>query len=248
MDQELEARDSGTEPNGMFQSALSAVTKFGCLGLAAAIVIGALIGSLGSLFPKTVAIDQKINPCSVHVPIGYRVEKYRWPTNGFRVHIWAESRVSMFSMTFDVPKLKLVRVKTHRWVTNDRAILLELDYVHPDSAVRPGEVALLYDFVRGELHSFSSTDAWLVWQPERPHSRKSTREEFDRALQELSTAERSDPKVIGHSESAIPKRTVIRNLRTDGIYSSPEAERMHSAAPVWLDQNDNPPKQIVIRR
>jgi hypothetical protein len=200
MDQELESRDSEPETNRTLRSALIAVPKFGCFGLVAAVVIWVLSGWLGSRFPQTVAREQKSYPYGLYDPYGYSVEKYRWRTHGVRVHIWAEAAVSMFNMSFDAPDLELVRVKTHRWLANDRALLLELDYrVRKDSSYRIRQVALLYDFEHGELHSRGSASDWFVWQPDRLHSQESTRGEFYRALNELSTTSRSDPKVDGQS-------------------------------------------------
>ena len=77
-------------------------------------------------------------------------------------------------MVFDVPHLELTRVKTQRWLAGDRAILLELDYVYHDSIETRDELALLYDFERGELHSFGGAGAWFVWHPENRPSRRAT--------------------------------------------------------------------------
>lgn len=138
---------------------------------------------LGSAFPATIAEDQRNYPYGVNTSFGYSVQKHRWRRNGLRINLWAGSSLTM---TFDVPGLELARVKTQRWLAKDRAILIELDYVYHDSIESRGELALLYDFERGELHSFGSPSAWFVWEPESMPSRKATREEFDEVVAKLS--------------------------------------------------------------
>jgi hypothetical protein len=62
-------------------------------------------------------------------------------------------------MNFKVPA-ELTRVRTERSLTDDRAILLEFDYVSHDSTDSPGELAVLYDFERGDLRSYRTASAW----------------------------------------------------------------------------------------
>lgn len=98
-------------------------------------------------------------------------------------------------MSFDVPHFELRRVKTQRWLVQDRVVLLEFDYVYHDSVDTPGSLALLYDFERGELHSFDSASAWSVWPPEDRPGRKATREEFERLIQGYGPADRREPGI-----------------------------------------------------
>ena len=89
-------------------------------------------------------------------------------------------------MSFNIAGEELVRVKTQRWLANDRAILVELSCIHHDSMRSPHELALLYDFERGELHSLGRYFGWLV-PPSHPASdRRANREEFDAIVRRMS--------------------------------------------------------------
>ncbi|MBL8231404.1 MAG: hypothetical protein JNL98_23115 [Bryobacterales bacterium] len=156
------------EPTGRFS-----VRKLGCLGILAAIAVWIVAGWLGSIFRVTVAEGQRSYPYGLNTSFGYFVEKYRWRTEGFRVTLWAGDSLKM---VFDIPDLELTRVKTQRWLARDRAVLIELDCIYHDSIDSSGELALLYDFERGELHSLGG--AWSVWPPDHAESRSATKEEF----------------------------------------------------------------------
>lgn len=159
---------------------MSTAPRLGCLTVLAAIVLWLLIGWLGAMFPQIVAAGEK--PNGPYYSFGYSVGKHRWH-RGFRVKIWADSRVQFM---LNIAGEELVRVKTQRWLAHDRAILLEFDCVHSDSMPTSHELAMVYDFERGELHSLGSYFGWLVPPPQGNHGLYFNREEFDTAVRRLS--------------------------------------------------------------
>lgn len=89
-------------------------------------------------------------------------------------------------MSFNIAGEELVRVKTQRWLANDRAILIELSCIHHDSMRLAHELALLYDFERGELHSLGRYFGWLVPPLHAASDRRANREEFDAIVRRMS--------------------------------------------------------------
>ncbi|MEO5926350.1 MAG: hypothetical protein ABIR70_21185 [Bryobacteraceae bacterium] len=132
----------------------------------------------------TVASGEKTYSHGVNTRFGYTVKRYLGRTSGFNIEIWADPSLRM---SFDVGAFELTRVKTQRWLAHDRAVLLEFDYIYHDSGDNPGELALLYDFEHGELHSFGHGSAWFVWPPEHQDRRQLSRTEFDQLVMRLSS-------------------------------------------------------------
>jgi hypothetical protein len=75
------------------------------------------------------------------------VERYRWQPDGLNVRIWMADSLDL---RFQAPRLRLVRVKSQRWLAQDRAILLGMDYLQNFGPYEePGEAWFLYDFESG---------------------------------------------------------------------------------------------------
>lgn len=158
--------------------------SLGCAGLIGlALVWFQIVPWIGVQIPGTVAQGEKSYKYGVNRSFGYSVEKYRWQRDGFAIAIWAGSSLRL---RFDVAGLELIKVKTQRWLAADRAIVLELECIYHDSGGSPlQELGLLYDFERGELHSFGSASSWTLWAPEGRRGRKLSKEQFDRVVAEL---------------------------------------------------------------
>jgi hypothetical protein len=134
----------------------------------------------------TVAHGERSSPLGLNNPFGYTVRRYIGRTNGFNVSLWARPSVDI---KLDEPGLELIRVKTERWLAHDRAILLEFDLIYHDSGDSNGELALIYDFERGELKSYGPFTAWFVQPFGGAPGRKMTRAEFDQAIRDLEVAD-----------------------------------------------------------
>jgi hypothetical protein len=108
---------------------MSTASRLGCLSVPAAIGLLLLFGLLGAIF-RELFLRAK-NPTGPNYSFGYSVGQYRWRP-AFHLKVWADSRVRIW---FNIAGEELVRVKTQRWLANDRAILLEFSCVHHDSNV-----------------------------------------------------------------------------------------------------------------
>ncbi len=156
-----------------------AFRRRGCLAIPVALCMafGVWIGisRMGAHFTKTVATGEHAfqwltSQHSEQVHYGYSIEKYRWQGYGLKIHFWAGNYLDL---RFNAPQLKLVTVKSQRWLASNRVILIGLDYVIDiGSYSPPGELWLLYDFERGELRSCGPDSPWLVWPPKRGKGRE----------------------------------------------------------------------------
>lgn len=134
---------------------------------------------LGSKLTETVASATKRSPYGAPAEWGYSVERYRWRT-GFRVKIWAGES---FSFVLDEPELGLTRVKTERWLLEDRAILLEVDCIYHDSVDSAEEMGWLFDFETGELRAYGRSPVRAQGQR---RGRRVTKDEFHRFVESIS--------------------------------------------------------------
>lgn len=170
---------------------LPKIEKFGCQGLLAALALSIAVYWMAGFFPRTVAYGPKGDGYRREIPYGYSVQEYRWRSSGMRINLWARSGMTM---SFDLEEHTLLAVRTQWWMRNDRAILLELDAREQvDSMTRKGRLALLFDFERGELHSYSDLGAWFVFKDRVRIGPKMTREEFDRLIHEYDPEYQAPP-------------------------------------------------------
>ena len=112
-------------------------------------------------YPVALYSDQKSYSYGVNTEYGYRLEQARWFHTGLKLRIWAGSSLDL---QFSVPYGRITKVKSRDWLASDRALLLDMEFsVSGSGTGSPGELALLYDFERGELHSCGTASAWFVW-------------------------------------------------------------------------------------
>ena len=143
----------------------------------------------GTYLPAVVAKERKSYASGINRQFGYSIGKYRWQTNGFEVNIWGGSTLEI---RLAVPYFELIRVREQRWLAQDRVVLLRFDYVYHDSVDTSGEMGVLYDFERGELHSYGG--AWHVWTPEERRDRYMSKEQFETLVHQLETISASPVK------------------------------------------------------
>jgi len=145
------------------------------------ISVSRLLGHAGVWFPADVARGETGPPAR---RLGYAIQQYRWRGEGYRITLWAGQR---FQLTFNEPRRRLERVRTQKWLGNDRAVLLELDdTVQQDSMSHTSTIAVLYDFERGELHTHGNA-AWLAVPSDRwSATRQMSRQEFEALVEQLN--------------------------------------------------------------
>jgi len=152
------------------------VVFFGVVGVFILVLAWGLLP--WSLWQKTelVVKDQRSVRHGINTDFGYSIERYQPRDRGFLITIWAGASLCI---RLNLPHLELLDVKRKSWIAGGRAVLLDLRFVSHDSINTPGELAILYDFEKGEMHSFVQASAWLVWPADGRSRRQLSREEFN---------------------------------------------------------------------
>jgi hypothetical protein len=87
--------------------------------------------------------------------IGYNIEQYR-----FRNRVLLDFKAgTRSSLKGDLSPLRIDRIAEQRWLSNGRAIYLNL-LVKPDSRTTPSPARMIYDFQRGEMFVASPISMW----------------------------------------------------------------------------------------
>ena len=154
--------------------------RLGCLTVLALFPLWLGVRWAGTYLTKTVAQEYKRYQYGVNTYFGYTVAKYRWQANGFEIRIRSGSTLDL---RLAVPYRELVRIREQRWLLQDRVVLLRFDCVYHDSLDSTSDMAILYDFERGELHSYGGD--WTVWKPEKRRDRYMSKEEFEALVNQL---------------------------------------------------------------
>jgi hypothetical protein len=112
---------------------------------------------------------------------GYKVEQY-YVRNSSRLTFWS-SRGMKF--VCDLGPLTVDEVAEQRWIKNDAAIYLNLQIRYHDSLVSVSPARIIYDFHRGEIHTYSGYTLWRSFDKRHKGEDWMSDAEFDAVLSRL---------------------------------------------------------------
>ena len=94
---------------------------------------------------------------------GYRVSRYQFRRSGAQIEIWNSRGLRL---TYFEPETVIWAVKQEHWLSDRRAIYLDLDLgVKEDTTTNPFRTEFLYDYRRGEVHVSSEANLWREGDP-----------------------------------------------------------------------------------
>jgi hypothetical protein len=115
---------------------------------------------------------------------GYSVERYRFH-RGTRLEIWNSRGLNL---TYDEPEMTVTKVSEQRWLSNQRAIYLDLNLsIKHDSLLTDVPAKILFDYKRGELYLTCSDPLWREgdWGIYRGNTTWRTEAEFHSVLEAI---------------------------------------------------------------
>lgn len=80
---------------------------------------------------------------------------------------------------YDLPALTVDKVVEQRWLKNDAAIYLDLQIKYHDSLISVHPAKVIYDFHRGEVHTYSQFTLWRLWNEKNKAEDWMSDPEFD---------------------------------------------------------------------
>ena len=150
------------------------------------VVFFSLVGCHNSILKTTVAAGEKAYPYGLMQHYGYEVKSGRVPA-GTSITL----RGDTLKIELEGPGLSFNKVLDERWLAGNRVIYLNISTTYKDSGVDTDTlIRILYDFERGELHSFCPASAWMVWPVEKGPRRGMTSQEFDALLKDVEQGRR----------------------------------------------------------
>lgn len=134
----------------------------------------------------TVASGQKFDEFS-QIKYGYRIERYYfWKTT--RVSFWkslSRSQSNGFDFVFESSAITVEKIVEERWINNHLAIYLNIDFTYHDSIKSTVPTKMIFDFHRGEMHTFSSLTLFRIWNDNTTAKKWLNEQEFQSILNRL---------------------------------------------------------------
>ncbi len=123
--------------------------------LAALFAIVAAGVFLSDYWTETIAAEERPSPTG---NAGFSLEQYRWPKTGLKITLYAEPAMRL---TYRIPYRHSLELIQARWLPDNRALLLQLQwYLKLDSTGLYEEGILFYDFDRASLQTHSPSGAF----------------------------------------------------------------------------------------
>jgi hypothetical protein len=152
------------------------MVRYGC-----AVVVAVLLFSMPFVFRwRSVVREERYAPPSA-TAFGYEIETTRG-NGGVRVKLFGDN----LSILLQANWVELQRIVERRWLCSDRAIHLHLQIAGVDSGDNWSEsLRVLFDFERGEMHTYHFGRGWSVPWPDGRSRRDTKPSEFEDALKRL---------------------------------------------------------------
>jgi len=130
----------------------------------------------------TVAYGEK-NGSENYTVYGYRLEQYYF-WNSMRLTIWNMHRLNKgITSVYEIPDVTADKVVEERWLKNESAIYLDVQFKQDDSLITTRHGRMLYDYRRAEI--YTSGLFWRLWARGYEGDNSMSQEEFDSILNRL---------------------------------------------------------------
>lgn len=132
----------------------------------------------------TVISEEKHDDFS-QISYGYQIEQYYFSKSS-RVSFWTRhGRRNRSYLVYETPSVTVSKVIEERWINNNLAIYLNIEFTYHDSIRSISPTKIIYDFQRGEMHTFSNLTLFRIWNGIGSGDKWMNEHEFESILNRL---------------------------------------------------------------